>query len=236
MPVDKLPFSVDLDAIEKRLGRKPVLVALFLALVWFLVAASTAIYNGFIGPVARIVRGQIPQFPAPRVFATAIPLVILMLAALWVWRRLRALHARLNQLEQGATQKALVDSVSKRTSDAAQHTAYKSLVRLREDAIRDLLNRPVQTEQGLQELKAAIDQWQDSVSSLLVMAGASDVDISRFNVLGTFPRGLPGLNDEHRKEKDMLAERLRRLEQTIEVVHQEISRKAQAGLQQALKN
>jgi hypothetical protein len=91
----------------------------------------------------------------------------------------------------------------------------KRLVELREEAITQLLNRPVRTDAELQRLKADIDTWQQDVLGRLTEIGTFD-EVTRFRVLGVFSlRARGGYNEEHNKERAMLLERIFRLESAI---------------------
>lgn len=100
--------------------------------------------------------------------------------------------------------------------DVERIRAQHELTRLREIGVVILLNRPCRTDEDVKDLTRDIDVWDGVVADAMIDAAVSDSDIASFRVLGAFENyGLAGLNEEHEQIRNVLTEKLRRLERVI---------------------
>jgi len=90
------------------------------------------------------------------------------------------------------------------------------LVLLREAGIHTLLNRPVDSRTALEKLEQDVKWWESQVISILEGMGVPETDISSFRTLGLFhSAGLSGWDQRHAQLRNILAEKLSRLETVL---------------------
>ncbi|MHC5059305.1 MAG: hypothetical protein ACYTKD_32020 [Planctomycetota bacterium] len=79
-------------------------------------------------------------------------------------------------------------------------------------ATHNLQNAEIAGPDAVQELHKRELAWIGKVVAEMESRGCAESDISSVRVLGTYQRrGLNGINDEHRKFRDEIAERIERL-------------------------
>jgi hypothetical protein len=116
-------------------------------------------------------------------------------------------------IQNGADLVGILTNLAERATNRAQ---VWPLIHLKEVATNMLLNRPVSDnpQEHLERLRQDLDSWEANVLSALERLNAPATDISHFKTLKTFPnRGLPGWNAAHVQLRNMIAEKLDRLDE-----------------------
>jgi DNA polymerase III delta prime subunit len=116
-------------------------------------------------------------------------------------------------IQNGADLVGILTNLAERATNRAE---VWPLIHLKEVATNMLLNRPVSDnpQEHLERLRQDLDSWEANVLSALERLNAPATDISHFKTLKTFPnRGLPGWNAAHVQLRNMIAEKLDRLDE-----------------------
>lgn len=198
-------FSLEemLTAFETRLPRgrlvSSVVIAVFAILV---VLFGISKIVEILSPVFGFLRTR--QWPSVSGDDIASVLVAVVIIAIPI-----ALAALAFSRFRGQTR--VLDSLVKRS-------AISLLIQAKETATNDLLNATFPNAPG-GEPKAhwigRIKAWEKRVDELLRQAGATEGELSAFRTLVSFNPLYPALDEEHARQKGMLAERIHRLSDII---------------------
>lgn len=102
------------------------------------------------------------------------------------------------------------------SGNVVRQSHERILVLLRGELITYLINRPVDSDWGLEKLRQDFNWWETKIAEALERAGASDSEVSWLKEVGPYPpTGLPAYNDAHTGLLSLFVEKQKRLEKIM---------------------